>query len=128
MTKWAPWLALLAAGCAQRPAPPATYPATGVVKFTTGQPFPGGVISLTSTADPTVTMEAPVGDDGAFTLGMVFDNRRLDGARPGTYDVLVSSRFVAGQGVRTYALPAGAVIRAEPTALVITVDPAKGKS
>lgn len=127
MTRWVPWLALLAVGCGSRPAPPATYPATGVVKFTTGEPFAGGVITLTSTADPRTVMEAAIADDGSFALGMVFDNRRVNGAQPGTYDVVVSSRFVAGKGVLMYSLPAGAVIKPEPNALVIAVDRAKGK-
>lgn len=127
MTRWAPLLALLAVGCGSRPAAPAVYPATGVVKFTTGEPFAGGIITLTSTTDPRTVMEATIGDDGTFALGMVFDNRRLDGAQAGTYDVVVSSRFVAGKGVRMYSLPAGAVIKPEANALVIAVDPAKGK-
>jgi hypothetical protein len=118
-------LTVAAIGCTVRPAPPATFPATGTVKFTNGQPFPGGILSLTSTADPRQVMEAPINDDGTFALSMVFDNQRVEGAQAGTYDVLVSSRFVAGQGVRIYALAAGAIIKAEANALVITIDPAK---
>lgn len=124
------WLVIffvLFVGCARGPTPPQVFPATGVVKFTNGSPFPGGIISLTSTSDPRIGMEAAIQDDGTFTLGTVFDNRRLDGAQPGTYDVLVSSRFIAGQGVKMYSLPAGAVIKAEANALAITVDASKAK-
>lgn len=124
---WLLFLVVIGAGCATGPTPPQTFPATGVVKFTNGQPFPGGIISFTSTDDPRLGMDAAIADDGTFTLGMVFDNRRIEGAQPGTYDVLVSSRFVAGKGVLMYSLPAGAVIKSEASSLVITVDASKAK-
>src|SRR5262249_1643381 len=107
--------------------PPKVYPATGVVKFTNGQSFVGGIISLTSTTDPRNVMEAAIGDDGTFELGMVFDNRRLIGAQEGTYDVLISSKFQAGKGVANYHLPGGAVIKSEANQLTIQVDPTKAK-
>jgi hypothetical protein len=117
-----------AIGCANRPAPPQTYPATGVVKFTNGQPFPGGILTLTSTADPRVVMESPINDDGTFSLSMVFDNRRVEGAQAGTYRVLVSSKFVAGQAVRMYSLSDEVTIKPEANSLVITIGPEKVRS
>lgn len=121
-------LFLLIGGCGSGAlTPPPVYPATGVVKFKSGQPFVGGIISLTSTTDPRTVMEAAIGDDGRFELGLVFDNRRLIGAQEGTYDVLVSSRFQSGQGVAMYQLPAAITIRPEPNQLVVEIDAAKAK-
>lgn len=122
------WIIIMQYGCgAKPPAPPTVHPATGVVKFTNGQPFVGGIISLTSTADPRNVVEAAIGDDGTFELAMVFDNRRLIGAQEGTYDVLVSARFQAGKGVAMYHLPGAAVIKSGPNQLTIQVDPAKAR-
>ncbi len=126
--RWCLVFAGVLTGCGPTaPPPPTTYPTTGVVKFQGGRPFAGGIISLTSTSDPRVVMEATIEDDGSFQLGMMHDNRRLTGAQAGTYDVLLSSRFQPGQGVTTYHLPSGAVIRAETNVLTIELDPAKGK-
>jgi len=118
-------LAAVAIGCSSRPAPPPTFPATGIVKFANGQPFPGGILTLTSKADPRIVMESPIHDDGTFSLSMVFDNRRVEGAQAGTYSVLVSSKFVAGQAVRMYSLSDEVTIKPETNALVITIGPEK---
>jgi hypothetical protein len=118
-------LAVVVIGCSSRPAPPPTYPAIGIVKFATGQPFPGGILTLTSKADPRIVMESPINDDGTFSLSMVFDNRRVEGAQAGTYSVLVSSKFVARQAVRMYSLSDDVVIKPDANSLMITIGPEK---
>jgi hypothetical protein len=112
------------AGCRSAETP-TVYKAGGVVKFTNGSPFRGGIITLTSQADPTLTMSGEIAEDGAFQLATVQNNRRLEGALAGTYSVMVSGRFNAqAGGVAIYQLPQPCIIEPRDNELVIEVDPA----
>jgi hypothetical protein len=116
------------AGCkSPEPEPPRTYPATGRVVFKGGKPFAGGVITFTSKADPTRTMEASLSEGGTFELSMMFKNRRLAGAVEGPYEVMVSSRFSPKRGVEIYLLPGTYHVEARENSFQIEVDPSTAR-
>jgi len=117
----------IVAGCAASPDLPKVHPTTGTVSFTNGRPFAGGLITLTSTTDPRLVMDAPINDDGTFRLATVAANQRLDGAIEGTYRVMVSSRFTPGSAVTVYNVAATVTIEAKENLLAIEVDAAAGR-
>jgi hypothetical protein len=106
---------------------PKTYRTVGKIRFINGQAFPGGIITLTSTADSRIVMEAPVADDGSFELSMMHGDHRLVGAMNGTYQVMVSSRFSGRNAVQTYVLPSLCSIEPKENNLIFEVDPAMVK-
>ena len=119
-------LAFALSGCSQKPAP-TTYPVTGKVTYKGGKPFAGGTITFTSKTSPPHVMDSFIRDDGSFTLGIVFDNRRILGGVPGRAQVLVSSRLEPGKGVEIYNLPAERVIEPHDNFFAIEVDPATAR-
>jgi len=113
--------------CSSPPPKPTTYPAVGKVQFTCGKPFPGGIISFTSTTDPRLVMEAPIADDGTFELSMMNGEQRMQGAMEGKYQVMVSAKFDGRNAVKIYMLPQTYSIEQKGNNLVIDVDPSMVK-
>jgi hypothetical protein len=120
-------IAILASGCGKSLPPVKTFPARGKVQFLGGKPFAGGIVTFTSQADPRLVMDAPIEDNGSFSLSMMAGDQRLDGAAEGAYHVMVSSRFAAGTGVQVYMLKNPVTIEPKENTLVIEVDPATAR-
>ena len=109
-------------GCTGKP-PPTTYPVKGKITYKGGRPFAGGIVTFTSKETPTHVMDSPIGDDGSFELGIVFDNRRIVGGVPGPCQVMISSRFAPAKGVEIYILPQDRTIEPHDNVFAIEVDP-----
>jgi hypothetical protein len=116
-------LASVLVGCSGKP-PPATYPVKGKITYKGGKAFAGGIVTFTSKATPANVMDSPIGDDGSFELGIVFDNRRIVGGVPGPAQVMISSRFAPAKGVEIYILPQDRTIEPRDNDFAIEVDPA----
>ena len=78
----------LAAGCGKNGLP-ATYPVTGTVSFSDGQPLPGGSITFQLTAPDAPTISGEIKEDGAFRLSTFRESSRSPGAPEGVYSVTV---------------------------------------
>jgi hypothetical protein len=84
---------VLAAGCGKSDMPQ-TYPVTGTVKFTDGQPLPGGSVHFKLPSDDTLTVNGEVKEDGTFTLFTIKGNTKVPGAPEGSYQVTVQAPVV----------------------------------
>ncbi len=82
-------------GGSSKPAPE-TVAATGEV-IMQSQPMKGGFIEFASIDNPTLTVNATIGDDGKFSLQTMIDSKRIDGAPPGTYKVIVTPMLTQDQ-------------------------------
>ena len=71
------------AGCSRSSA---TYPVTGTVKFSNGQPLAGGRILFQPTGEPSQPAKATIAVDGTFSLGTFEID---DGAVPGHHRVAI---------------------------------------
>jgi hypothetical protein len=85
---WCYRLAIVAtlAGCSGSSA---TYPVTGTVKFSNGQPLAGGRVLFQPTSEPSQPAKATIAADGTFSLGTFGIE---DGAVPGHHRVAVYPR------------------------------------
>ncbi len=117
-------LALAAAGCgaSHGPAPPATYPVSGQVRYKDGRPFRGGTIQLLSTVDPTLTMTGEVAEDGTFQVETFFRGQRLPGAVAGPCQVLVSPGITENKPVPIYRPPQTYTVKEQSNSFVIEID------
>ncbi len=98
---------LLALGC-QRPGDlPSTYPASGKVAYTDGQPVQGGSIEFTpSAADATFAVTGQIEDNGNYTLHTFKGNQKFSGAAEGQYQVtILPPQTTDHQTVRPITLP-----------------------
>jgi hypothetical protein len=87
-------LAMFACGCTS-PALPRTYPASGSVVYSNGQPLSDGAVLFTPTAgDPLLRILGEVAKDGTFTLRTQKDNQKVEGAPAGEFEVQVLLPFV----------------------------------
>jgi hypothetical protein len=103
VTRWlAPALVLavlVAGGCG-----PAHYPVTGRVVYEDGTPLPeGSVVGETTVDGKKVMAQGDVRPDGTFTWGT---GKPGDGARPGTYRVIVVPRALGDAELAKGELPA----------------------
>lgn len=94
-----PWFAVLIlfglAGCG--PAQVETYPVSGVVKFSNGQPVRSGTVELQSLEYGT-TATGTIRDDGSFTLGTFSPD---DGAAAGKHKAIVV-QLIIGDGISVH--------------------------
>ena len=93
------------AGCGPTQVP--TYPVSGFVKFSDGQPVRSGTVEFQSKEHGT-TATGTIRDDGAFTLGTYSSH---DGAAAGEHRVIVV-QLIIGDGISVHHRDHG---RAVPT-------------
>lgn len=81
-------IVLFAAGCAS-----GRYPVTGRVVYEDGAPVEEGTVIAEATVDgKLVALQGNIAKDGTFSLGTA---KPGDGARPGTYKVLIMPRALS---------------------------------
>jgi hypothetical protein len=121
---WGLLLALAAAGCggSHEPAPPATYPVTGKVRYKDGRPFGGGTIQFLSAGEPALTMTGEIAEDGTFQVETLFRGKRLPGAVAGPCQVLVSPRITESKPVPIYRPPQTYTVKEQSNSFVIEVE------
>ena len=115
-------LAVIAAGCggAKSSLPP-TFPVTGTVKFTSGQPVAGGAVQFASVTDSSFAVSGDIGADGAFTLATVKGTDQVTGAPEGEYKVTVQPPIPADhRAVPAVVLPK--TYRVEPQNNTFTIE------
>ena len=77
-------------GCSgSKPHPMAakTVPVSGRLVDSQGAPISKGMVEFRSSEDPEKRAIGEVGADGRFSLYMIVDSQKLNGALPGQYDV-----------------------------------------
>ncbi len=90
--RWIAWTALLAVslgGCGA--SSPKTYPVKGKLVFKGDdiKRFIGGTIEFVLKDDPNVRAAGVIEEDGTFSLNTYHDGKKLKGAVPGHYQILV---------------------------------------
>jgi hypothetical protein len=115
-------LAVIVAGCGGgKSSLPPTFPVTGTVKFTNGQPVAGGAVQFASVSDSSFAVSGDIGTDGAFTLATVKGTDRVSGAPEGEYKVSVQPPIPADhRAVPAVVLPK--TYRVEPQTNTFTIE------
>ncbi len=89
-------------GCSGAADIPQTFPVTGKVSDKDGHPFPGGVMQWHLLADPTLTVNALIKDDGTFEVFTLYNNRKLTGTVPGEFEVTIHPRVTGSRAEAAY--------------------------
>lgn len=68
---------------------PETYQVTGKILQEDGSPMNGGLVEFQATTGAPVTTNGEIQPDGTFTLTTMIEEKKLPGAVPGTYRVVI---------------------------------------
>jgi len=86
-----PIIMALCAGCSKTPSgsEPTTFPVTGQVVDSSGQPLTAGTVEFQSTADKKSRAVSEIAADGSFSLSTLVDGQLVPGAIEGPHQVSI---------------------------------------